>query len=938
MKKAKLLWSIAIAFVCSMFMTLNVHATSNCASVSSLNDLKAAFENTSCDEVKITSSIEIPEGEELTLTNKRLVIGSSSRLAVAKGAKLIITGYDNSKSKGTTNVWLETGARLVVRGTVDASTSSTNGLIAFQSAGTTTGEINVLDGGELKVSGYVNGAIAILKDLNVSNKGRVTLTGNGYGTNGFVNIKLNNGHIVANNKNVGLNGVINASGNSTIEATGNGILGINFRDGSIVKGTTKITATGNGTNTDLANADKRLADITISGRLGINDSAEVTTGVIREFYEVGGNPSTATGFDNQKETKLVVQGPGAVVNYTKIIENGTENEGEKLSVYQQRGILRDAEGNVKAVKIEEYIVQPNEKLSLEKTEEVPGKIYALNGSAVENKTGKDVTVTVPGLASNTEVTIKAGETKNIKVITVNINNQNYFILAGESLSDISALAEFLADENISRLETSDGVIITEQTKLEKDTTVIVRNKVKVTYDGETYTLEYEETWNGQSEGAKALQRALSKAHHETTRDWVEYLGNGKHVDNTFKFTEDTEITVKYNVKVTVNGKTESYAENTKIDDMDLLAGILSNPKFSYFKGDDGKIYKAGDTVSHHVTLTAIYKVVVNFDGEDFVLELAEGEKATVGSAKNSDGKTLAEAMKEADENVSTTNKNSVYFVDAKGNDVYDNTLTSEDMIVTSKYTVRVTVGNKVVTPDEGTKVQDVKMLAEIAQEEGFLYFKDAKGNRYDLETVLDSNVTLTAVYKVVVNFDGEDFVLELAKGETATVGSAKNAEGKTLAEAMKEAKKNAPKTKNSVYFVDAEGNYVYDTTVTGEDMTVTSKYTVRVTVGSKVVTPDEGTKVQDVKMLAEIAQEEGFLYFKDAEGNRYDLETVLNSNVELTAVYKEKTVQPSVTVNPNVPENPETLDNVSSYIYMMVAAVVSMVAGAFVLLKNKLFN
>lgn len=163
------------------------------------------------------------------------------------------------------------------------------------------------------------------------------------------------------------------------------------------------------------------------------------------------------------------------------------------------------------------------------------------------------------------------------------------------------------------------------------------------------------------------------------------------------------------------------------------------------------------------------------------------------------------------------------------------------------------------------------------------FFNKANNTQVTKNTKWNNDAEVYIKWKVVVILDGVAYTLELDSEATATkIGNAISSDEKKLSDTMKV----VPVGKNSVYFIDENGNRVYATTTTNSNMTIASKYTVQVKVNDKIVTPDAGTKVKNVQLLSEIAKEENFAYFIDTKGNKYTLETELNNNVSLKPIYR----------------------------------------------------
>ena len=281
---------------------------------------------------------------------------------------------------------------------------------------------------------------------------------------------------------------------------------------------------------------------------------------------------------------------------------------------------------------------------------------------------------------------------------------------------------------------------------------------------------------------------------------------------------------------------------------------------------DGYLLDEGGKVSRGIQIT--------FNGRIYASK--QGEKFQIGNAENADGKTLKEAMDELKKNVPST-KNSVYYVDEEGNRVYYTTETDKDMTVTSKYTIKVEVNGKKITPNEGTKVKDIKVLADIAKDDHFYYFEDEEGNHYTLEDELNNNVKLTAIYKVTIKVNPVDGV-SIGVGYTTRRGTTlRDILGKSWGTGLQA-------------YLDSEGflNFVDEN-------------------GNEIGLDDEIT--EDMVLTAIYEQPE-------------------NNDV----------VTPDVTVEEVPTTNPQTLDNIVTYVITAIVSILAIVIGILVAKKNKIFN
>ncbi len=546
--------------------------------------------------------------------------------------------------------------------------------------------------------------------------------------------------------------------------------------------------------------------------------------------------------------------------------------------------------------------------------------------------------------------VKYVNSKGTEVVYVTYQGVRYEITKGsnwttnsELLAKLKSAANF-KNKLFVKFVNSKGNQVTGGSAWNESDTVYAIYTITVKFNEEDYTLELGRDGasvrigNATTADGKRLDDAMKLS--ETDKNKYVYVhyydatGNqynqGTMVDCNVGITKTV-----YGASVKINGSTQTLEVGSKLSESSLLADVAKKANFKYFVDSKGKHYQLSDTLESNLELRAVYAITVTFNGEEYTLELQDGKAARIGNATTADGKRLDDAMK-----LSETDKSKyvyAHYYDAEGREYTQGTMVDYDVnIITVVYGASVKINGSTQTLEVGSELSESSLLADVAKKANFKYFVDSKGKHYQLSDKLESNLELRAVYAVTVTFDGEEYTLELQDGEATEIGKAKNASGQTLEEAMKNFE--VPANKNGVYFVNENGEIVYDTTTIAEEMTIFARYTINVEINGETTTLDEGTKVSDVEFLKEITEEEGFLYFVDENGNKYTSDSVLDSNVRLTAVYAVVKPTEEPKVEDVIPSNPETLDGITSYSMMCLIALITMISSALVAFKSKLFN
>lgn len=215
------------------------------------------------------------EGDEANVGTGKMVYVTGGKIVVKKGASLVIT---NATEEMYAALRTENAIIEVNGGILDISNNKTRGM------DTTIGLVmTITDGGKLIVNNNTLNAM------------------NGVGANGSITVTDS---YVESKDNLlgGLNGKFILNGKSEMVATGNGLSGVVFADGSVISGTSVVTIEDNNTT---ENTEK--ADLLLTGTLSVNDDANLFASTIGPVKNTWGS------YDVVKNTNVLVDGSSAVV-------------------------------------------------------------------------------------------------------------------------------------------------------------------------------------------------------------------------------------------------------------------------------------------------------------------------------------------------------------------------------------------------------------------------------------------------------------------------------------------------------------------------------------------------------------------------------------------------------------------------------------------------
>ncbi len=407
MKKIKLL---LLASILMMGSTIVVNAEETCQ-VSGGNLTQDAI-NT-CRIVTLSGNVEVAAGVTVEINNKIVILEKNATLTVngilnlkdfkpeTEDLSKVQTARsgENYTNVDSTNFIFEDGSKLVVKGTVNSTNEADNACegtsgvnacpIAFQTRkGGTFGEIEVI-GGTLKIDGFKRGGIAPVQSITAKENGTLDFTNNGYGSNSAP-ITLEDGNIIAKNNDIGFTSKLTASGNSTVTATENRIIGAVLND-STIGGNTQVNITGNNTSHN----EKRGTDLAINANNGVqlNESATLTVGDIRTYFK-----DEMNGLGGGTKNEINVNGSAATFSYENVIEDEVATSNGKATSYKPTtGFVRNnntitaygtVDGEIEISEGETFVVSENANV-----EDLT--VTAEAGAIITNNSESDLTVITP---------------------------------------------------------------------------------------------------------------------------------------------------------------------------------------------------------------------------------------------------------------------------------------------------------------------------------------------------------------------------------------------------------------------------------------------------------------------------------------------------------------------------------------------------------------
>ena len=555
-------------------------------------------------------------------------------------------------------------------------------------------------------------------------------------------------------------------------------------------------------------------------------------------------------------------------------------------------------------------------------------------------------------------------------VSVKVGKETFELEEGKTLNDLSSSqkekleSEVSVDKKVFRneFENSENEIVDYSTKIFENTELtpkynVVVTVVKLDKTEKKFTLKEGQTLR--SLGADVINQ-IEEFITESVNFEHFINDNGEIVDYDKPINESTQFIPIYNqtITVTINGtnKTENYIlnegenlnsldESTQNEIKDLVK--KDNKDLAYFIDSEGNKVDFTTSIAKRTTLTPVYKITVTVKPQyDSQVELEMLERSSLS--------TLEETLRQQFEE--KTNKDFKGYYDLDGNLIDVASTFSEHVTIIPKYDIHVKVQK-----DDGTyediKVEEGSTLKGMANkleqfESGvknkqFDRYVDEENQDISEEKVLTENIVIIPKYNInvtikksdetTVSFDvPEDFVLHrLTEDQMDTLNSFVSAENKVFAEK----------------FADELGNEVDFYTILNENIILTPKYNVVITVvtedGEQTLTVEEGKTLNDLSSEEKEKFEEiknkfkGEKEFSDFEivdtDEKLTLETQIFENLTVKPVYKEisNAEDNKVDEDQNI-QNPNTGDNILNYIIIMIVCIIAMAASMIIYKKKNI--
>ncbi len=473
-------------------------------------------------------------------------------------------------------------------------------------------------------------------------------------------------------------------------------------------------------------------------------------------------------------------------------------------------------------------------------------------------------------------------------VTVTFKGEEFKLAEGDTLADLSSedteklngLKEE-ANRTFAYFEDEGHEKVTDETPITKNTTLTAVYGITVTFKDKTFGLKNDQTLGDLTVEEKAELEELKK---EANKQFKEFVSKGTSdvISDETPITHNIELEAKYTVNVKISGTDYTIDENQTLNDLDgagkealnALKGTDGTKTFAYFKGNGTRI-EEGTALSENTEITAVYEVTVTYGEKTFTLE--EGQ--SLGEEK----------LNELNELAKLENKVFSYFVNEEGTTITSETTFSKNTTLTPKYNVKITIGGKDYTLEEGQNLTNLdeggkEALNALKETDGtkqFAYFK-GNGTKIEENAEITENTEITAVYNVTVTFNGDVYTLEegqklsnLSPEEKGKLDSAKEIEGKHFS-----------------HFVDQDDNKIEDETPINKNVTLTAKYNIKITISGEDYYIVDGESLENLNedgkaklnSLKETNGTKHFIYFK-GNGVRIEENTPISENTEITAVY-----------------------------------------------------
>ncbi len=497
----------------------------------------------------------------------------------------------------------------------------------------------------------------------------------------------------------------------------------------------------------------------------------------------------------------------------------------------------------------------------------------------------EITITIVGKDSNKVYTIETGE---------NLNSLEEAV--------IQEIMEAVKQPNkeLSHFVDSENNEVDFTTSIQKTTTLTPKYKVKVTVKPKYYSQEIFEM----PEGSKlsTLNDDLAKFENKDNKEFKKYTNEAGDADISKDTTYNENVTIvpKYEITITVqpqNGSSKEIkkvAEGSKLNDIneqltEFEDSKVTNKEFDKYVDVDGNpIAKEDKILTENTTIIPKYNIKVTIKKADnSTKEYFIAEETVLHRLPDNEMTDLRTFVSEPDKIFADS------FKDEQNNEVGLYTVLNENITLTPKYNVKVTINDKdgnqlaeVILPEGeslSTKSDELNAVEKL-ENKTFVGYYDGE-TEVKVSDEIKTNKTLVAKYNVKVTINDKDgnqlTEVTLPEGETL---STKSSELNDI---------ENPENKTFAGYYDGESKVgVSDEIRTNK--TLVAKYSVDVKIGNKTYSVSEGETLAELKALypdAEQALENikdanrKFSRYVDEKSNTIDDNTVFNENTNISSKY-----------------------------------------------------
>ncbi len=487
--------------------------------------------------------------------------------------------------------------------------------------------------------------------------------------------------------------------------------------------------------------------------------------------------------------------------------------------------------------------------------------------------------------------------KYIKLVKVDIGGTTYELDENQNLGDLKGAGETALEEfqkpsdgkgTFDHFEDEDGNTIEMNTPITKDITLKAIFKIKVTIDKD-YDLEKGKTLDDLISSNDDAKTALDNLKNvdKDNKDFKSYVAGGKDIDTKTAINEDTKVTARYSVKITVGEDQYEVDENSKIESLNGdVKTALDNLKtvdgkdFANYVDESGAVVEENTPITKHTTIKGKYTIKLKIGGTDY--NVADG--ITLSKLEN-DAKTALDAL-------NLSNKKLIGYVDGDGKAIDINTPITKHTTIQGKYNVVITIEGEKYEIGEGKTLNDLSSLyakalvflnkIRSASNKTFLYFVNSKGNEVKDNTPINENTTISGKYNVNVNIGGTDYPVsegtklsELSGGAKIAFDALEKVAGKRLSKR-----------------VDGEGNEIDLNQKLHQHIKIVGKYEIDITIGSQKYTIEDGQTLNNLnesgKQQLETLEKETtkkFDHYEDKTGQKIEKSTKLTKHTIITPKY-----------------------------------------------------